>query len=251
MSYVVTGAGRGIGRAVVERLLADGGTVVAIERDPAALDWAHPNLIALAGDAADEAVAERAADLAQGEAPLIGWVNNAAVFGEAAPFASKPTSAVLDAITLNLGLALVGCATAVRRFLAAGTPGSIVNVSSHQALRAVPGCVPYVTAKAAIEGLTRALAVEYGPRGVRVNAVAPGSIGTERYAEFLARQEPEAAVRIEDEMALLHPLGRVGRPEEVAAAITHLLSADAGFINGATVPVDGGRSVLAHDPEAL
>jgi NAD(P)-dependent dehydrogenase (short-subunit alcohol dehydrogenase family) len=250
-SYVVTGGGRGIGRAVVERLLAGGGTVVAIERDPDALDRPRSGLIPLAGDAADEAVTERAADLAQAEAPLTGWVNNAAVFGEAAPFHSTPTPAALDAITRNLDLALVGCATAVRRFLTAGIPGSIVNVSSHQALRAVPGCVPYVTAKAAIEGLTRALAVEYGPRGVRVNAVAPGSIGTERYAEFLARQGPDAAARIEEEMAALHPVGRVGRPDEVAAAITHLLSDDAGFINGATVPVDGGRSVLARDPEAL
>ena len=250
-SYVVTGGGRGIGRAVVDRLLAGGGTVVAIERDPAALDRPRSGLIPLAGDAADEAVTERAADLAQAEAPLGGWVNNAAVFGEAAPFHSSPTPVVLDAITLNIDLALAGCATAVRRFLAAGTPGSIVNVSSHQAQRAVPGCVPYVTAKAAIEGLTRALAVEYGPRGVRVNAVAPGSIGTERYAEFLTRQRPDAAARIEEEMAALHPVGRVGRPDEVAAAITYLLSDDAGFINGATVPVDGGRSVLARDPEAL
>jgi NAD(P)-dependent dehydrogenase (short-subunit alcohol dehydrogenase family) len=155
---------------------------------------------------------------------------------------------VLDRITLNLGLALVGCATAVRRFTAAGTGGSIVNVSSHQAARAVPGCVAYVTAKAGIEGLTRALAVEYGPGGIRVNAVAPGSIGTERYAELLAGQD---AARIEGEMALLHPLGRVGRTEEVAAAIEYLLSDDAGFVTGATVPVDGGRTILARDPEAL
>jgi NAD(P)-dependent dehydrogenase (short-subunit alcohol dehydrogenase family) len=255
-SHVVTGGGRGIGRAVVERLLAGGGTVVAIERDPAALDWttAHPagaRLIPLAGDAADEAVTVRAVALARAAAPLGGWVNNAAVLGPAAPFHSTPASEVLAVISRNLDLALVGCATAVRAFLETGSPGSIVNVSSHQATRAVPGCAPYVTAKAAIEGLTRALAVEYGPRGIRVNAVAPGSIGTERYAGFLADQEPEVVARIEREMARLHPVGRVGRPEEVAAAITHLLADEAGFINGATVPVDGGRSVLAQDPEAL
>jgi len=126
-----------------------------------------------------------------------------------------------------------------------------VNVSSHQARRAVPGCVAYVTAKAGIEGLTRALAVEYGARGIRVNAVAPGSVGTERYAEFLGRQAPGEAARVEGEMARLHPAGRVGRPEEVAAVIVHLLSDDAGFVTGATVPVDGGRSVLGFDPEAL
>ncbi|MEU6742208.1 SDR family NAD(P)-dependent oxidoreductase [Streptosporangium sandarakinum] len=253
-SYVVTGGGRGIGKAVVERLLGEAGAVVAIERDPAEPAWmdGHParaRLIGVTGDAADEAVAERAADLAQAAGPLAGWVNNAAVFRDASVH-SATTEQVLDLIAANLNAAVVGCATAIRRFLAAGTPGAIVNLSSHQARRAVPGCLPYATAKAAIEGMTRALAVEYGPHGIRVNAVAPGSVDTERYAEFLGSREPADAARVEREMALLHPLGRVARSREVAAVIAYLLSDDAGFVTGATVPVDGGRSVLAQDPES-
>jgi NAD(P)-dependent dehydrogenase (short-subunit alcohol dehydrogenase family) len=106
-----------------------------------------------------------------------------------------------------------------------------------------------VTAKAAVEGLTRALAVEYGPRGIRVNAVAPGSVDTERYAGLLASQAGDGAERIRRLMAEVHPLGRVARAGEVAAAVAWLLSDDAGFVNGATLPVDGGRTVLARDPE--
>jgi NAD(P)-dependent dehydrogenase (short-subunit alcohol dehydrogenase family) len=252
-SCVVTGGGGGIGRAVAERLLADGDVVVVLDRDDAALGWtsAHPagrRVIPVAGDAADEAVTERAADLAQNAGRLAGWVNNAAVFGDAW-LDAVPTREVTGLIMANLSLAVTGCATVIRRFLAAGAGGAIVNVSSHQAQRPVRGALPYATAKAAVEGLTRALAVDYGPRGIRVNAVALGSIATRRYQDFLAGQQPAAAARVQDQMRALHPLGRVGEPSEVAAAVAYLLSDDATFVNGAILAIDGGRSVLGLDPE--
>lgn len=254
-AYVVTGGGRGIGRAVVERLLRDGHSVVIIDVDEGCLAWTddHParsRLMHVVGSASDETVTERAADLARSAGTLHGWVNNAAAFRDAS-LGVDPTGTVLELISAVMHPAVTGCGTAVGRFLAEGTRGSIVNITSHQARRPVPGCTPYATAKAAIEGLTRALAVEYGPRGIRVNAVAPGSIGTERYASLLAAQEPDVAARAQAEMRALHPLGRTGLPEEVASAVAHLLSPEAAYITGVTLPVDGGRTVLGRDPDLL
>ncbi|MFR9777312.1 SDR family NAD(P)-dependent oxidoreductase [Micromonospora sp. MS34] len=251
---MVTGGGRGVGRAIAERLAADGGTVVVIEPDPAALTWLadHPaadRLRPVTGDASDEAVTARAADLAEAVAPLSGWVNNAAVFQDAS-LHTAPAAEVCALIDRNLRPAVVGAATAVRRFRAAGTGGAIVNVSSHQARRAVPGALPYATAKAAVEGLIRALAVEYGRQGIRANAVALGSVHTERHAAFLAGLAPEEADRVGAELARLHPVGRIGHAGKVADVVAFLLSAQAAFVNGVTLPVDGGRAALGLDPEA-
>ena len=251
-SFVVTGGGRGVGRAVVERLAGAHDTVAVLEFDATALDWVrgHPaadRILPVIGDAADPAVAEQAATVAQAAGPLLGWVNNAAVFRDAWLHEVTPAE-LLALIGRNLDPAVVGSAAAVRHFLPRGT-GAIVNVSSHQAQRPVRGALAYATAKAAIEGLTRALAVDYGPRGIRVNAVALGSIATERSDAYVAGLDEAGARHFAREIRLLHPVGRLGTGGEVAEAVAFLLSEAAGFVNGVVLPVDGGRAAQGRDPE--
>jgi NAD(P)-dependent dehydrogenase (short-subunit alcohol dehydrogenase family) len=246
--HVVTGASGGVGRSIAEALLEGGAAVVVIDVAPAAWLDGMAQGAAIVGDAASTEVLAAAIEQARELGELRGWVNNAAVFRDAW-LHEAGSDAVLDIIDAILRPTVAGASAALQEFLRAGTHGSIVNVSSHQAQRAVRGALPYAVAKAAIEGLTRAMAVDYGPRGIRTNAVALGSIVTDRYTRLVEGLDVASRAAMERQIAHLHPLGRPGEAAEVASAVSFLLSDAASFVNGVVLPVDGGRAAQGLDPE--
>jgi NAD(P)-dependent dehydrogenase (short-subunit alcohol dehydrogenase family) len=249
---VVTGAGSGIGYATVASLTAAGWYVVAVGRQPdrlAALAerLSGARIATFPGSVSDPAVSEGAADVASARAPLRGWVNNAAVF-EPAPLDRLDAAALASTLDVNLVGATLGSAVAVRRYLAQGAGGAIVNVSSIHASHAFRDWAAYDIAKAGLEGLTRSTAVQYAAHGIRANAVAPGLIAVERYRSWLESFPRAERAERDRQAAALSPTGRPGRPSEVAAVVRFLLSDAASYVNGATIAVDGGSSVWGVDP---
>jgi meso-butanediol dehydrogenase / (S,S)-butanediol dehydrogenase / diacetyl reductase len=239
---LITGAGRGIGRATAERLAHEGAALAILDRDEAAAEGAAAALaqagasaLALAADITDQAALEAAVERAQGRFERIDvLVNNAARalkgnLEQTTPedWASELAGTLTGAFLMTR-LVLPG--------MAERGHGAIVNVGSVNGLLAL-GNPGYSAAKAGLLNFTKALAIEYGPRGIRANMVSPGTIRTESpsWQKRLAR-DPE----VFEKLARWYPVGRVGRPEDVAAAIAFLAADEAAFVNGANLVVDGG-----------
>ena len=180
-SVVVTGAGQGIGRACLDRLLADGWFVVGIEVDEelaAQVEAAAAGRGAVVrGDVAERSTHLDGAALAREHAPLAGWVNNAGI-GTRGTLHRPDVDAIRRVLDVNLGGTMWGCAAAAAAFVEQRSGGAIVNISSIHGRRSFANHAAYDTSKGGVDALTRNLAVEYGPIGVRVNAVAPGGIRT-------------------------------------------------------------------------
>jgi NAD(P)-dependent dehydrogenase (short-subunit alcohol dehydrogenase family) len=225
---VVTGAARGLGRQTALTLAAHGHSIIALDiDDDGAVDTAKEcGGIAFRCDISDrDAVFAVAAELG----PIDVLVNNAAIwrFG---PLVELNADDVVDVVKVNL-LGTLWCVQAFAPSMPSG--GAIVNLSSGAARMHSAGTGIYPTTKNAIEALTVQLAVELGPKGIRVNAVAPGSILTEATAAILSDSDQADRERT-------IPAGRMGRPADVADAIAYLVSEQAEYVTGQVLYVDGG-----------
>jgi meso-butanediol dehydrogenase / (S,S)-butanediol dehydrogenase / diacetyl reductase len=237
---VVTGSASGIGREIARQFAAEGAAVGVVDIDVAGAEAVSAELagrggrgLAVEADVSDEAAVERAFErVAAGLGAVDVLVNNAAIVrGDGL---LELDSAVWDReIAVGLRSAFL-CTRAALRTMAARQRGSIVNITSVNGLIAL-GYETYSAAKAGLISLTQSTAVEYGPHGIRANAIAPGSIRTPIWDERV-QIDPE----IFDRVAQWYPLGRIGESHDVARAALFLASDDAAWITGTVLRVDGG-----------
>lgn len=239
-TIVITGAGAGIGRACVERYVAEGASVVAADRDGDVL----------AGLAGVERVETVVVDVTEsGHAQML--VDRAlSTFGRLdgfhanaggafpTPFDASDADYYRQVIALNLDAVWEAAQASIPVFLDAGG-GAFLTTSSGAGINAVKGLSAYGAAKAGIQSLVKTLSLEYGARGVRANAIAPGPIESPGLLAWLATRPGGVEAHTAD-----HPMKRLGKPEEIAAAAAFLLSDDASFVNGTTIAVDGGKQAV-------
>jgi NAD(P)-dependent dehydrogenase (short-subunit alcohol dehydrogenase family) len=233
---LLTGAAGGIGTAAAELFLKNDWCVIAVDRNAP-----PPNLSATDGLLLDlarpEAIDEAFDHVTRRYGRLDAWVNNAA---HLVPKAAAETSREEWDFTIAANVRPVFLGVRSARPLLAGSSGAIVNVASVHALATSPGLAAYAASKGALLALTRALALELAPDGIRVNAVLPGAIDTAMLREGLGRSPQGERAALAD-LVKRHPLGRIGRPDDIAHMILFLADRErAPFITGQAFVVDGG-----------
>ncbi len=241
----MTGAARGLGLGIARRLSADGARVVLADVDPAVTDAAADIGHGASGercDVADSAAVDRlvAATVEQfGRLDLM--VANAGI-GGGAPVAEMADDAWRRILAVNLDGAFYSCRAAARAMIPQGS-GVILTVGSIFGRDTPAGSAAYGATKAGVVALTHALARELGPHGIRVNCVSPGNMATEMHWNALRRRADGAGMPFDaavEQVRAAIPLGRHGGPEDIAGLVSFLASADAAYITGQTINVDGG-----------
>jgi NAD(P)-dependent dehydrogenase (short-subunit alcohol dehydrogenase family) len=242
---LITGASSGIGRATALLFAAEGAKVVVGARRAAELDQlvteitaAGGQAAALAGDVRSEAYAKALVALAVERFGRLDIAfNNAGTLGEGGASTGVSEAGWNDALAINLTGAFLGAKHQIAQMLKNGG-GSVVFTSTFVGHSfAFPGVAAYAASKSGLIGLTQALAAEFGPQGVRVNAVLPGAVDTDMYRDM--NDTPESQGFITN----LHALKRVARPEELARSVLYLASDDSAFVTGTASLVDGGASI--------
>ena len=228
---LVTGASRGIGRAIAERLKEEGGLVITAQRGTCSGFESHN--IDLSEPAAIEALI---ADIIKAHGQLDVLVNNAGMMTQA-PLQDMRLDEWQQTLSLNLTTPFWLMAKAMPHL--AKQKGAIVNIGSIEGLGANPQHTAYAASKGGLHALSKAAAVDAGPLGVRVNAVAPGWINTKLNEAYIDAMPDPIAFR--EKIGKIHPVGHTGAPEDVAARVAFLASDEACFITGQIMTIDGGR----------